>query len=734
MNSIFTRRRFLELIASVGLTVAVSSEGLTAVIRDRGKYQNSASFMPNAWLNITQDDRITIYCSQCELGQGVLTVLPMIVAEELEADWKKIMVVQAPVSRQYQDPVWESQVTAGSASVKHFYLPLRKAGAQARHMLIAAAAEMWKVPEAECKAFNGHILHEKTGLKTCYGALVTMAARQTPRQHVKLKKESSFRFIGSSLPRLDTPSKVFGTARYGMDVRFPGMLYCVLVRPPRFGSRPSRFSSDDILSLPGIKSVFQVDKNIAVTGRSISHVLKAKDMLHVHWTEGYRKDLDNALVAETLRKALKRKGTVKCNRGDLEGGLAAAYTVHCADFFLPYLAHAQMEPLNCTVFMDGKRCRIWAPCQNQTDIMTTAIDETGLPPDKIDINITFMGGSFGRRYEVDFVREAIMVAKKVQTPIKLFWTREDDFRHDVYRPANAAGIKAGIDRSGNILAWKHKVAAPSVYERIAPSLLKDGIDPSAVESIHNSAYSFPNLLLEYVWIKELPPPLGFWRSVGNSHNCFTIESFMDELAARAGIDPLEFRLKNLKDSPRARRVLEVAAEKAGWHSGVQKGQAMGICQHYLVYTHIAMTAEVSVNRGNGKIKVHRIVCAVDCGRAVNRAVVREQVEGGILFGLSAALKEEVKFSGGGTVTGNFDDYPVLTMSETPELEVHLVESGEAPTGVGEVGTAPVAAAVANAVFRAAGTRIRTLPMTPERVLRAIKTASSADTRVDGRHI
>ena len=734
MNSTLTRRTFLKLIASGGLTIAVSSEGLTAVIRDLGKHQGAAPFMPSAWLNISQDDHVTIYCSQCELGQGVLTCLPMIVAEELEADWERIEVVQAPVAMAYRDPVWESQVTAGSASVKHFYLPLRKAGAQARHMLIAGAADMWKVPGAECMASNGFVLHEKSGRKACYGALAERAARQRPPRHPKLKKESSFRFIGSSLPRLDTPSKVSGTARYGMDVRLPGMLYCVLSRPPRFGSRPARFSSHDALSLPGIKSVFPVDDKIAVTGKSISRVLQARDRLHIQWTEGDMRDLDNCLVTGTLRKALKRRGTLKSDRGDWKGGLAAAHTVHSADYFLPYLAHAQMEPLNCTVFTDGKRCRIWAPCQNQTDIMTAAVDETGLPPDRIDIHITFMGGSFGRRYEVDFVREALKVAKRVKTPVKLFWTREDDFRHDFYRPANAARITAGIDSSGSILAWKHKVAAPSVYERIAPSLLKGGIDPSAVESIHNSAYTFPGLRLEYVWIKQLPPPLGFWRSVGNSHNCFTVESFMDELAARAGMDPLEFRLRNLKDSPRARRVLEVAAEKAGWHRGAKKGQALGICQHYLVYTHIAMTAEVSVDRKNGKIKVHRIVCAVDCGRAVNKAVVREQVEGGILFGLSAALKEEVRFSGGGTVTGNFDDYPVLTMSETPDVEVHLVESGEKPTGVGEVGTAPAAPAVANAVFRAAGTRIRTLPMTPERVLRAIKTGSLADTSANGRHI
>ena len=720
MRPALSRRDFLKFLGAGGLTIAVSSRGIAAVLEEKEGHEIKKDFMPNAWLNISRDDDITIYCSQCELGQGVLTALPMIVAEELEAEWKRVVVAQAPVAAAYKDPVWDSQVTAGSASVSHFYMPLRKAGAQARQMLVFAAAEKWKVPVSACRAQKGFVIHPESGRRINYGSLVDLAAKQPVPPEPELKKESAFKLIGKGLPRLDTRSKVSGRARYGMDVRLPGMWYCVLARPPRFGARPRSVSSKAALALPGIKSVFPMDDKVAVAGESVFHLLKARNMLQIDWTDGRGRELDNAFIKKTLKEALEIEGRVKIERGNWREALAASQDVHSAEYFLPYLAHAQMEPLNCTVLVDESSCRIWTSCQNQSDVLAAAVEETGLVPEKIDINITFIGGSFGRRYEVDFVREAIKAAKRLNRPVKLFWSREDEFRHDFYRPANAARITAGIDKAGNILVWKHRVAAPSVYERIAPSLLKDGIDPSAVESIHNSAYCFRNLHLEYVWLKELAPPVGFWRSVGNSHNCFTVESFIDELAAKAGIDPLEFRLRNLKESPRAMKVLEVVAEKAGWSKGPRRGEAMGISQHYLVYTYIAMTAEVSVDRKSGNTRVHRMVCVLDCGRAVNRAVVKEQVEGGILFGLSAALKEQVKFREGGTLTGNFDDYPILTMSETPEVEVHIIESEEEPTGVGEVGTAPVAPAVANAVFRAAGARIRTLPMTPKRVMHALR--------------
>ncbi len=711
---LISRRCFLKLIASTGLVIAMSADGLSAVLETSGKAKGTV-FSPNAWLHISEKGEITIYCSQSEMGQGVLSVLPAIVADELDADWQRVQVRQAPVSPEYEDPVWKSQVTAGSASVRHFYLPLRRAGAQARQMLIAAAAEKWKVPYGECRTHKARVLHVPSGRSMGYGKLACLAAGLKGAVKPVLKPEKAFDLIGKSIPRIDSAAKINGTACYGMDVRVKNMLYCVMKRPRCYGAIPVRVDSSRALETPGLEKLFRIADKIAVVARSPFSAIRARDRLKIRWKGGEDPGLGEIKIQQIINSALDRPGKVHTRRGRLRKAVENSYVIHQADYFLPYLAHACMEPMNCTASVSGKQCRIWAPCQNQSDIMEAAREETGLGPENIDIITTFMGGSFGRRFEVDFIREALQVATRVKRPVKLFWTRDDDFRHDYFRPANSARIKAGVDSTGNITFWQHKVAAPSVYWRIAPSLLADGIDPSAVESIHNSAYSFPVLHLEYVWIKDLAPPLGFWRSVGNSHNCFTIESFMDELAFRTGMDPLEFRLRNLKHHPRAARVLETAAQKAGWDTGPRRGQALGLCQHFLVYTYVAAVAEVSVDKKSGQVRVHRIVCAVDCGKAVNPAVVRQQIEGGMVFGLSAALKEWVSFSGGGVETAGFSDYPLLTMSETPEVEVHIVESGSPPTGVGEVGTAPVAPAVANAVFRAAGVRIRTLPMTRTRI-------------------
>ena len=725
-----SRRAFLRFLGSTGLLISVPGQGLSAVLdtKERG---SRALFSPNAWLFIGQDNKITIFCSQCEIGQGVFTVLPAIVADELDADWKKVRIRQAPVSSEYEDPVWESQVTAGSASVHHFYSILRRAGAQARQMLVAAASGIWKVPQSECKTRKGRVIHVPSGRSLSYGSLARAASSISPVRDVVLKREDQFTLIGKGLPRVDASLKINGKARYGMDVRVEGMLYCVLKRPPAFGARPEDINLSGIASVSGVHSIFKVENKVAVVADSPFSAIEAAERLKVKWKGAADPNLDDKKIGRVLRSALKRKGRVHTNRGDVAKAQRESALIHETSYFLPYLAHATMEPMNCTAYVTGKRCRIWAPSQNQSAVLEAARKETGLSPHDIDIETTFMGGSFGRRFEVDFVREALKVAKRVKRPVKLFWTREDDFTNDFYRPANASFIRAGVNRDGRITFWQHKVAAPSVYWRIEPSLLEDGIDPSAVESIHNSAYSFPALHLEYVWLKELVPPLGFWRSVGNSHNCFTVESTIDELSYRLGIDPLEFRLRNLKSHPRAARVLSVAAEKAGWYKGPKKGQALGICQHFLVYTYIAVVAEVSVDARNGKIKVHRMVAAVDCGRAVNPLVVKQQIEGGLLFGLSAALKEQVSFSGGGVTTTGFSDYPILTMSETPEVEVHVVDSSNEPTGVGEVGTAPAAPSVANALFRASGLRVRTLPMTPSNIRSLFETRGKAQHGASG---
>ncbi len=725
MTVSISRRHFIKgLLGAAGLTLAAGQDAAGAILVQKAQQAaggRTNCFAPNAWLNISPDETITIYCSQCELGQGVFTSLPMIVAEELEADWNMVRVKQAPVAEPYKDPVWDSQVTAGSASASHFFTILRKAGAAARLVLVEAAAMRWGVPVSQCRASKGMVLHPGTGRSISYGRLALAAAKLPVVQDPALKDEKDFTLLGTSPKRIDALSKVNGTAVYGIDVNIPGMLYAVSVRPPAYGAKLKYLDKKAALSVKGVRRVVEFDRGIAVCADSIHAAVKGKKALAPAWSKGKVPDWNSQAVFKVLRDNLNTRGKVKTNRGSPEERLKKSAQVLEACYFLPYLAHAAMELMNCSVHVQKERCTIWAPCQNQGDMLAMAVEETGLPPERIEINVTFIGGSFGRRYEVDFVRDAIQIAKAAKRPVKHIWSREEDFKHDFYRPANCARIVAGLDEKGRITAWKHKVAAPSVYSRIAPSLLEDGIDPSAVESIHNSAYDFDNLHLEYVWIKEdqAPVPRGFWRSVGNSHNCFTIESFMDELAWKAGKDPLKFRLEHLKNSPRAKMVLEKAARMAGWPGKATRNRALGIAQHYLVYTYLAMVADVSVDTRTGAIMVHRVVCAVDCGRALHPEIVRQQVEGGILFGLSAALKEEVEFADGGVSTANFDDYPILTMSETPSVDVHIVESGERVTGVGEVGTAPIAPAVANAIYAAAGIRLRTLPITPSRVLHAL---------------
>ena len=711
-----SRRDFLKFIAATGLCIGVSRNGMTAILEKKA-FEKTPGFSPNAWLHIDSESIVTIYCSQCEIGQGVFTVLPAIVADELDADWKRVRIRQAPIATEYEDPVWESQVTAGSASVHHFYDILRKAGAQARKMLVAAAARRWQVPVGEIVTSKAKVIHKPSGRWLCYGDIALAASREEFPAKVTLKKEREFKLIGRPLHRVDALSKINGSATFGLDVRLRGLSYCVMKRPPRYGAVPRYVEKKDAYHISGVTKIFRVDDKVALVATSPQSCIRARDRLKVKWHGGEDPGLDDKKIERVILSGLERPGRVHTIRGDIKKAESSSFMTHEATYLLPYLAHATMEPMNCTAHVDREKCMLWAPSQNQSAVLQAAREETGLPTEKIHIETPFMGGSFGRRYEVDFVRECLQVAKKVKGPVKLFWTRDDDFSQDFFRPANSARIRAGIDKDGRISFWKHKVSAPSVYWRIEPDLLDDGIDPSAVESIHNSAYSFPSLHLEYVWIKELAPPLGFWRSVGNSHNCFTVESFMDELAHKAGMDPVEFRLKNLKDHPRAARVVEVAAEKAHWEKGAKIGQGLGVSQHYLVYTYIATVAEVSVDEKTGTVKVHRVVCAVDCGKAVNPRVVKEQIEGGILFGLSAALKEKVSFSKGGVVTTGFADYSILTMSETPEVEVYVVDSGNPPTGVGEVGTAPIAPAVSNAIFHATGVRIRRLPLVAERVLR-----------------
>ncbi len=718
MKASITRRSFLKV---AGLTIAVSLTPSGYRLLSAKELKEHVTFKPNVWLQITPENVVHIVINKSEMGQGVYTSLPMIMADELDADWKRIKLDVAPARDEYKDPVWGAQATGGSTSVRHMFETLRKAAAAAREMLIASAAETWKVPVSECEAQMGRVNHKKSNRSLTYGQLTKKASTLTVSQSPTLKKEDQFRYIGSSIPRLDIPDKVKGTAVFGMDIFVPDMLYASVARPPVYGAKPVSYDNEAALKVRGVSHVVQLNKGIAVCAETIDASWKGKTALNTGWDKGINPDLDNTMLEKMFMKDLDKQGVVARKDGDVNTILNQAAKKIEATYLLPYLYHATMEPMNCTAHVSKDRCDIWVPTQNQTGVLKMAEKETGLKPEQIHVHTTYLGGGFGRRFELDVVEEALKISKVLQKPIKLIWKREEDVQNDFYRPANCSKIIGGLDEKGNLIAWSHKIVCPSIFSRVFPEQVKDGVDPAAVEGLKNMEYEVPNVLVEYVRI-DTPVPVGFWRSVGSSHNAFTVESFVDEMAHLSGKDPLEFRLNLLQKHPRAYRVLEVAAEKAGWGKPLSKGQGRGISQHMSFESYVAQVAEVSVNEKDGTIKVHKVVCAVDCGNVINPAIITAQMESGIIMGLSAALKERVEFSNGGVKSENFHNYDLLRINEIPEIEVHIVKSGEKLGGIGEPGVPPIAPAVANAVFNAVGIRLRDLPMKPETVIQALKKA------------
>lgn len=719
MNSPITRREFLKKsLAGAGMTIAISITPFGSRLFSAQEVKKDL-FRPNAWIQITPDNIVTVVVNKSEMGQGVYTSLPMILADELEADWKQVRIQAAPARDEYKDPGFGMQLTGGSTSVRHMFEPLRKAGAAAREMLVSAAAQEWGISVSECEAFQGMVRHTKSGRTMTYGQLCEKASKLPIPQNPSLKKESEFRFIGTPMSRLDVADKVNGTAMFGADVFVPEMLYGAISRPPAYGAKAISYDQEAAEKVAGVHKVVGVDRGIAVSANTLDAAWKGKKALNVKWDEGSQPDLNNETLEKSFIQYLDKQGVVARNEGNTKNALSSAAKKIGATYILPYLSHVTMEPMNCTAHVRGDGCDIWVPTQNQSGVLQVAVKVTGLKPEQIHVHTTYLGGGFGRRAETDVVEEALQVSKATGRPVKLIWTREEDIQNDFYRPGNCCKIEGGIDRKGNLMAWSHKVVVPSIFARIFPQMMKSGVDPAAVEGISNMEYEIPNLYVEYVRI-DTPIPVGFWRSVGSSHNAFTVESFVDELAHAAKKDPLEFRLTHLKNHPRARRVLEVAAEKSGWGRSLKKGQGLGIAYHFSFGSHVAEVAEVSVNKKDGTIKVHRVVCAVDCGAIVNPAIITAQINGAIIMGLSAALKERVVFGKGGVETANFYDYNELRISEVPEIEVHLMKSKEEKGGIGEPGLPPVAPAVANAVFNAIGVRVRNLPMTPETVMKLMK--------------
>jgi isoquinoline 1-oxidoreductase beta subunit len=717
MNGIFKidRRVFLKsgLIFGGGLMLGFPFHPLGFAPR-RAAAKNAASFVPNAFIRITSDDVVTVICNKSEMGQGVYTSLPMLIAEELECDWSRVRVEPAPVNPAYNHALWGgAQGTGGSTSVRTEWERLRKAGAAAREMLIAAAAAMWQIDRSACRAENGRIIN-RDGRELSFGQLAVKAGEQPVPEKVVLKDPSAFKIIGKRVHRLDTPDKTNGKAMFGLDVTVPGMLTAVLARSPVFGGKVASFRGEKARAVPGVKDVIEVPTGVAVLAEGFWAAKKGRDLLEITWNEGPGASLSTSDQRESYRKQAATPGAVARNEGRAEKVLRGARKKIDAEYEVPYLAHAAMEPLNCLIDYRGDHCEIWTGTQSQTADRNAVAAILGLSPDRVSLHTTLLGGGFGRRANPhsDFVAEAAYVAKAVKKPVKVVWTREDDTRGGYYRPFWYDRISAALDAKGRIAAWKHTIVGQSIMEGTAYSgAIKNGVDVTSVEGAANIPYEIPNIMVD-LHSPKLPVTVQWWRSVGHSHTAFVVESFIDELAHAAKQDPYEFRRRMLAKHPRHRGVLELAAERAGWGGRLPAGRFRGIALHESFGSFVAQVAEATVER-DGKIRVHRVVCAIDCGRTVNPDTIEAQMESGIVFGLSAALYQDITLKNGRVEQGNFHNYPLLRIGDMPEVEVHIVPSREALGGVGEPGVPPIAPAVANAVFAATGKRVRSLPIRPE---------------------
>lgn len=714
-----SRRDFLKAGAAMGGGLLIGF-----YLPGRGRFaeagQASKTFAPNAFIRIGTDNSVTIMVNKAEMGQGVYTSLPLIVAEELEADWRKIRVEPAPVDPAYNHTQFGIQMTGGSTSVWSEWERLRKAGATARAVLVAAAAEIWKVNPASCRAENGSVIHDASKRRLSYGQLVDKASNMAPPKDVALKDPKKFKLIGKPVKRLDTPEKTNGKATFGIDVKVPGMLTAVMARPPVFGAKMKGFNSDKAKAVPGVKAVVGVDSGVAVVADGFWPAKQGRDALEIVWDDGPLVAFDTRTQHTQYTDLAKQPGAAAKKEGDVADAMSRAVKKLEAAYEVPYLAHAMMEPLNCVADVRPDGCEIWTGTQFQTIDQAAAAKVAGLKPEQVKIHTTLLGGGFGRRANPvsDFVIEAVQVSKAVKTPVKVIWTREDDTRGGYYRPMWYDRISAGLDANANPIAWTHTIVGQSIVAGTAfeKFLVKEGIDETSVEGAADLPYAIPNIQVE-LHSPRIGVPVLWWRSVGHSHTAFVVESFLDELAHAAGKDPYEFRRALLVKHPRHKAALELAAEKAGWRKPLPQGRGRGIAVHESFKSFVAQVAEVSVSK-EGRVRVHRVVCAIDCGPVVNPDTVRAQMESGIVFGLTAALYGEITLEKGRVKQRNFHDYPMLRMNEMPTVEVHIVPSREAQGGVGEPGVPPIAPAVANAVFAATGRRIRRLPIRPEELRKA----------------
>jgi len=712
--SSFTRREFLLAgsLAAGGLIVAFFVPGAKRLAWAQAPEPDGAGLPPpNAFLRIGTDDSITVLIAHSEMGQGIWTTLPMLIAEELDADWSKVRVEHAPAEAVYAHTAFGMQMTGGSSTTWSEFERYRQAGALARALLVQAAAERYGVAPDACRTENGMVI--AGGERVRYGALADAATRITVPALVALKRPKDWKLIGKPTRRLDSPEKVTGRAQFGMDVQFDGLLTALVARSPVFGGRVKSFDAAGAEAVPGVRGVVQVPSGVAVLADHFWAARLGRDALRIEWEPGPGASFDTDALRAELRRLTGTRGVTVETAGDVAAALPGAARTLEAEYYVPYLAHAPMEPLNCTVRIGPDECEIWTGTQFQTLDQQVAARITGLRPEQVRIHTTFLGGGFGRRATPtsDFVSEAVHVAKASGKAVKVVWTREDDVRGGYYRPAYVHRARIGVDADGLPVAWDHAIAGQSILagSPFEETMVKGGVDETSVEGTADSPYVMgtPNHRVELHSPKTEIPVL-WWRSVGHSHTGFVMESLVDELAKAAGRDPVAYRRTLLKDHPRHLAALNLAAAKAGWGSPAPAGRARGVAVHESFRSFVAQVAEVSVSAG--RIRVHRVVCAIDCGVAVNPDAVAAQLEGGIAFGLGAALHGALTIRHGHVRESNFHDYRILRLNEMPEVEVHIVASEGAMGGVGEVGVPPIAAAVANALAALTGHRLRELPL------------------------
>jgi len=730
------RRAFLKASAAAGGGLLLSYS-LPALVWHAGAGSAAASppaFAPNAFIRIDRNGRVTLVMHKVEMGQGTYTSMSMLLAEELEVDVSQVQLEHAPPDdARYAEPFYGVQETGGSTSVRGNWEPLRRAGATARALLVAAAAATWNVDPSSCRAAKGEVIHTATGRTLGYGALVDTAARLPLPRDIMLKAPKDWKVIGTPAKRLDAPAKVNGTATFGIDAQIPHMKIATLAVCPVFGGKLAAVDDTRAKMIKGVQQVVRLDDAVAVVADHMWAAKQGLAALDIRWDEGPNAKLSTADIVQQLRVASEKSGVVARKDGDAAKAMAGAAERVEAVYEQPFLAHATMEPVNCTVHVRPDGCDVWVGTQVPTFTRTAAAKVAGLPRDKVQVHNHLLGGGFGRRLEVDFVIRAVQIGKQITDPVKVVWTREEDIQHDMYRPYYHDRIAAGLDASGKPVAWTHRITGSSIIARVSSELFPKnlrviralglhnviaslkGLDTDAVEGAAEPPYNLPNIRVEYV--RQEPPgiPTAFWRGVGPTRSVFAVESFIDELAAVAKRDPFEYRRALLDRSPRAKAVLELAAERAGWGTPLPPGSGRGIALlHAFGETYVAQVAEVVVSKA-GDVRVTRVVCAVDCGTIVNPDTVKAQMEGGIIFGISAALFGEITLQSGRVEQSNFHNYRVLRMNEAPTIEVHLVRNEEPPGGIGEPGTSVVMPAVANAIFAATGKRIRKLPLKPDHV-------------------